>query len=77
LRGYRHQHRTGCYRGIQRQSTIAAGNDVGDQVLREVAQVSIGITLVRKSDSFLTTFKRADKVLYQAKINGKNQIIIC
>jgi PleD family two-component response regulator len=46
-------------------------------VLREVAQVSIGITLVRKSDSFLSTFKRADKALYQAKINGKNQIIIC
>ena len=40
-------------------------------------QVSIGITLVRKSDSFLSTFKRADKALYQAKINGKNQIIIC
>jgi PleD family two-component response regulator len=46
-------------------------------VLREVAQVSIGITLVRKIDSFLSTFKRADKALYQAKINGKNQIIIC
>jgi diguanylate cyclase (GGDEF)-like protein len=40
-------------------------------------QISIGITLVRKSDNFLTTFKRADKALYQAKINGKNQIIIC
>jgi diguanylate cyclase (GGDEF)-like protein len=40
-------------------------------------QISIGITLVRKSDSFLSTFKRADKALYQAKINGKNQIIIC
>jgi diguanylate cyclase (GGDEF)-like protein len=41
------------------------------------AQISIGITLVRHSDSFMSTFKRADKALYQAKINGKNQIIIC
>jgi len=40
-------------------------------------QICIGITLVRKSDSFLNPFKRADKALYQAKINGKNQIIIC
>ncbi len=40
-------------------------------------QVSIGITLVRLSDNFLSAFKRADKALYQAKINGKNQIIIC
>jgi diguanylate cyclase (GGDEF)-like protein len=40
-------------------------------------QVSIGITLVRQSDSFINAFKRADKALYQAKINGKNQIIIC
>jgi diguanylate cyclase (GGDEF)-like protein len=42
----------------------------------ERVQVSIGITLVRKSDNFLSAFKRADKALYQAKINGKNQIII-
>ncbi len=40
-------------------------------------QISIGITLVRHGDSFLSVFKRADKALYQAKINGKNQIIIC
>jgi len=40
-------------------------------------QVSIGITLVRQGDNFLSTFKRADKALYQAKLNGKNQIIIC
>lgn len=40
-------------------------------------QVSIGITLVRQGDNFLSTFKRADKALYQAKVNGKNQIIIC
>ncbi|MCP4877244.1 MAG: GGDEF domain-containing protein [Gammaproteobacteria bacterium] len=40
-------------------------------------QISIGITLVRQNDSFLIAFKRADKALYQAKLNGKNQIIIC
>lgn len=40
-------------------------------------QVSIGITLVRDSDDYQTAFKRADKALYQAKLNGKNQIIIC
>ena len=40
-------------------------------------QISIGITLVRHGDTFMSTFKRADKALYQAKLNGKNQIIIC
>jgi len=40
-------------------------------------RVSIGITLVRHGDNFLSAFKRADKALYQAKLNGKNQIIIC
>ena len=40
-------------------------------------RVSIGITLVRQGDIFQVAFKRADKALYQAKLNGKNQIIIC
>ncbi len=40
-------------------------------------QISIGITLVRQGDNFTSAFKRADKALYQAKINGKNQVIIC
>ena len=40
-------------------------------------RMSIGITLVRHSDDFKSAFKRADKALYQAKLNGKNQIIIC
>lgn len=40
-------------------------------------QISIGITLVRSNDNFISAFKRADKALYQAKLNGKNQIIIC
>ena len=51
--------------------------DLGDCGAHRSVQVSIGITLVRSSDDFLTAFKRADKALYQAKCNGKNQIIIC
>ena len=51
--------------------------DLGDCGAHRSIQVSIGITLVRSSDDFLSAFKRADKALYQAKCNGKNQIIIC
>ncbi len=51
--------------------------DLGDCGAHRSVQVSIGITLVRSSDDFLTAFKRADKALYQAKCGGKNQIIIC
>ncbi len=51
--------------------------DLGGCGVSGRVQVSIGITLVRRSDSFLSAFKRADKALYRAKINGKNQIIIC
>ncbi len=51
--------------------------DLGDCGAHRGIQISIGITLVRSSDDFLSAFKRADKALYQAKCNGKNQIIIC
>jgi len=51
--------------------------DLGDLAEDASVQVSIGITLVRQSDSLRSAFKRADKALYQAKMNGKNQIIIC
>ncbi len=51
--------------------------DLGAFGVKGRVQVSIGITLVRHGDDFLSTFKRADKALYQAKLNGKNQIIIC
>lgn len=51
--------------------------DLGAFGVNSKVQVSIGITLVRHGDDFSSTFKRADKALYQAKLNGKNQIIIC
>lgn len=38
--------------------------------------VSIGIAYQRKYEELLTTFDRADKALFVAKANGKNQIII-
>ncbi|MBG9984302.1 GGDEF domain-containing protein [Aerococcaceae bacterium DSM 111022] len=38
--------------------------------------VSIGVAHRINKESLLTTFKRADKALYVAKENGKNQIII-
>ncbi len=40
-------------------------------------RVSIGITLICERDELNMAFKRADNALYQAKMNGKNQIIIC
>lgn len=38
--------------------------------------ISIGITLSQREDDFRSAFKRADKALYQAKLNGKNQIVV-
>ncbi len=51
--------------------------DLGRRGVALSIRVSIGITLVRDSDNYQSAFKRADKALYQAKLNGKNQIIIC
>ncbi|MFT5400335.1 MAG: diguanylate cyclase (GGDEF)-like protein [Planctomycetota bacterium] len=53
------------------------GLDLSDQGIHLKVQTSIGITMVRQSDDFSAAFKRADKALYQAKVSGKNQIIIC
>ena len=38
--------------------------------------VSIGIAYQRNNEELLTTFYRADKAMFVAKTNGKNQIII-
>ena len=51
--------------------------DLGTLGIDARVNISIGITLVRHGDDFQAAFKRADKALYQAKTNGKNQIIIC
>ena len=51
--------------------------DLESQGINSNIKVSIGITMVRHGDDFSAAFKRADKALYQAKLNGKNQIIIC
>jgi len=39
-------------------------------------KISIGLTMVKFSDSFDQAFKRADKALYSAKLAGKNQICV-
>jgi diguanylate cyclase (GGDEF)-like protein len=39
-------------------------------------KISIGLTMVKFSDSFDQAFKRADKALYSAKLAGKNQISV-
>ncbi|MCV5744583.1 diguanylate cyclase, partial [Escherichia coli] len=36
--------------------------------------VSIGITLHREGENTQHTFYRADKALYRAKANGRNQV---
>lgn len=39
--------------------------------------VSVGISTLAKDDSISTLFGRADKALYQAKHNGRNQVVAC
>ena len=57
---------------------IRAGVEVlkfGVNTVSNSIEISIGITLVRNTDVLQDAFKRADRALYQAKNNGKNQII--
>ena len=37
--------------------------------------ISIGVTILKEDDDKTTIFERADKALYQAKENGRNQLI--
>lgn len=39
-------------------------------------KISIGLTMVQRSDSFKQSFKRADNALYSAKLAGKNQVMV-
>jgi diguanylate cyclase (GGDEF)-like protein len=46
-----------------------------EKVLGERAlTVSIGVTLHREGENTQRTFYRADKALYEAKANGRNQV---
>lgn len=38
-------------------------------------EISIGATIVQKNEDIVDTFLRADKALYEAKNNGKNQLV--
>lgn len=46
-----------------------------DTVKPQTITVSIGITEVIMKDSIEDVFKRADEALYQAKANGRNQVV--
>lgn len=46
------------------------------ELSRYHASISLGITPIQKSDTVDTLIKRADKALYRAKENGKDQYII-
>lgn len=39
-------------------------------------KISIGLTMVKSTDDFNQSFKRADKALYCAKLAGKNQVAV-
>ena len=56
-------------RSIEKLDLAACGST-------EKVQISIGITEVEHNDNFVCTFKRADNALYQAKLNGRNQLSI-
>ncbi len=38
--------------------------------------ISIGATKAKKDDTFDSLIKRADKLMYQSKVNGKNQVSV-
>ncbi|XPV69093.1 MAG: diguanylate cyclase [Halarcobacter sp.] len=40
----------------------------------EIITISIGLTEINKDDDCLSIFKRADRLLYEAKRDGKNQV---
>ena len=58
------------------RSRIAATPIDLEDALLDVT-ISMGVAMAKKDEDVNSLVERADKALYQAKINGKNQSIIC
>ena len=56
------------YRVLVEESNLLAGKD------RINVTISIGATLVRPDDSPETLLKRADQLMYQSKLSGRNRV---
>ena len=56
------------YRALVGESSLLAGKD------RISVTISIGATLARPDDSAETLLKRADQLMYQSKLSGRNRV---
>jgi diguanylate cyclase (GGDEF)-like protein len=56
--------------------SIPKGHDVRDDCVISYT-VSIGVTFIKDASDFSEALKRADKALYYAKENGRNQTAFC
>ena len=54
---------------VEKTSFIASGNKIS-------ITLSCGISQLTAADNNDTLFERADKALYQAKMNGRNQCVV-
>ena len=59
-----------CERIRQGVAKLGVSNGINAQVY-----MSIGLTMLNQTDDFISVFKRADSALYDAKKNGRNQIV--
>ena len=68
---------------------IDGAQDAADRILHSIQNlsanespgqvsigISIGLSMLRDEDDFQTLFKRVDKALYQAKLGGKNRLVV-